>query len=281
MKKKTLFLLIFAGIACLIFISNQKSEATEPIFFADFDGNGIPNNSVNDPGSWEPENPSISWSIGNFPANETQALQMTGSGCGSSGFTPFPTVENWSDGIIQVDLGWNDDDSWGIMFRRNGEMSGYFAFLGFTETLSLALFDLAGGAGVNGQCISDAGVEEGPEPGRTVLEDEAIKTTLHNLDPLDQSAGTSYTARILANGSKIQIWYGLTEDFPDDPLKEPQNVASMIEAEDSTYTSGTVGIWHESNDNGIVDNIYVFDQPGLAVSPQRNMATTWGSLKAQ
>jgi hypothetical protein len=281
MKKRMLFYLILAGITCLIFTFIPKSEAQDPIFFADFDAKGTPNNTVNDSGSWKPEHPTITWAIGNFPANGTQALQMTAGGCGNSGFTPFPTVDNWSNGIIQVDLGWNDDDSWGIMFRRNSQTEGYFVFLGFTETLSLALFDLGILGLSNGQCLSDTGVEVGAEPGTEITEDKPIKTTLHNLAPLDQTANTSYTARIVAQGSTIKVWYGLTEDFPDNPLKDPNpnDVSSYIEAEDSTYTSGNVGIWHESNDNGVIDNVYVFDRAGLAVSPQENAATMWGSLK--
>jgi len=279
MKKEILLLFIFVG---MIFVSIQKSEAAEPIFFANFDGKGIPNNSVNDPGNWKPENPQIKWAIGDFPANGTKSLKMTASGCGSSGFTPFPTVENWTGGIIQIDLGWFDDDSWGIMFRRNAENNGYFAFLGFTETIDLALFDLGKLGLKNGQCLGDVGAEEGPEPGRTILKDKAIGVVRHNLKP-DQTGNTSYTARILADGPKIKIWYGLTKNFPDDPLKnpDPKKVASMIEAEDSTYTKGSVGIWHESNDNGVIDNIYIFDRSALSVFPQGKAAITWGAIKSQ
>lgn len=280
--KKTLFALVFAGIVCLALFHTQKAEAANPIFFADFDGTGVPNNDVNDPANWQAENPSNTWGTGDFPANGTQALQMTGSGCGSSSFTPLPTVENWSDGIIQADFGWNDDDSWGIMFRRNAENSGYLAFFGFVETLDLALFDLGTLGMSNGQCLGDVGVEEGPEPGRTIIEGMAIAAVRHNLDPLDQTANTSYTARILAAGPMIKIWYGLTENFPDDPLEDPDpsKMASMIEAQDSTYTSGSAGLWQESNDNGIVDNIYVFDATGLtAVSPLGSLAATWGNIK--
>ncbi|MFQ6042983.1 MAG: hypothetical protein ACE5PV_19190 [Candidatus Poribacteria bacterium] len=280
MKKRMLLTFIFAGIVCLIFVSIQKSEAAKPIFFADFDGKGIPDNSVNDAGNWKAENPANTWGIGDFPANGTKALKMTAGGCGSSGFTPFPTVENWTDGIIQIDLGWNDDDSWGIMFRRKDETTGYFAFFGYIETLSLALFDLAEGCGPNGKCLSETGCEQGPDGAAEAVPDKAIKAVPHNLPgTLKKVADTSYTARILADGPKIKIWYGLTKDFPDDPLKEPKKVASMIEVEDSTYTKGSVGIWQESNDNGVIDNIYVFDKSALAVSPQGKTAITWGTIK--
>jgi len=281
MKKKVLFLIIFAGITCLIFVSIQNSEAEKPIFFADFDGKGTPNDSVNDPGNWKAENLSNTWGIGAFPANGTQALKMTGSGCGSSSFTPFPTVENWKNGIIQADFGWFDDDSWGIMFRRNAENDGYFVFLGFTETIDWALFDLGQIGLLNGKCLSEApGVEEGTEPGRTIIRDKAIGAAPYNLK-IDQTGSTSFTARIVADGPKITIWYGPTEDFPDDPLKEPTNVENVIEAEDSTYTKGSVGLWQESNDNGVVDNIYVFDGSALSVFPQGKAAITWGKLKRQ
>lgn len=280
--KKGLFALVFVWMICITLIGIQKSEAVEPIFFADFDSKGIPNDSVNDPGSWKPQNPGTVWAIGDFPANGTKALQQTAEGCGASGFTPFPTIENWSDGIIQVDLGWNDDDSWGIVFRWDGKNAGYFVFLGFEETIDLALFDLAKLGLQNGQCLSDTGVEFGPEPGREITEDKAIKVVPHNLPKLDKTGNTSYTARILAQGPKIKIWYGLTENFPDSPLKEPGKVAAMIEVEDSTYTKGMIGIWHESQHNGLVDNIYVFDETALAVSsPEGKLAVTWGALKNQ
>jgi hypothetical protein len=278
MNKRT-FLPLILGIVCLICVSIPKSEAAKPIFFADFDGKGTPDDSVNDPANWKAENPSNTWGTGAFPANGTNALKMTGSGCGSSSFTPFPTVENWKDGIIQADFGWFDDDSWGIMFRRNGEMEGYFVFLGFTETIDWALFDLGQIGLLNGKCLNEApGVEEGPEPGRTIIRDKAIGAAPHNLE-VDQTGATSYTARIVANGSKIKIWYGPTDDFPDDPLKEPTDVANVIEAEDTTYTEGSVGLWQESNDNGVVDNIYVFDKSALAVSSQWKTAITWGGIK--
>jgi hypothetical protein len=281
--KKALFALVFAGVTCLILVSFQKSEAQEPIFFADFDSKGIPNDSVNDPGNWKPQNPATTWAIGDFPANGTKALKMTASGCGTSGFTPIPTVENWSDGIIQIDFGWNDDDSWGIVFRWDGKSGGYFAFFGFIETIDLALFDLAKLGLQNAQCLSQVqGVEFGPEPGREIAEDKAIKVVPHNLPKLDQTGNTSYTARILAQGSTIKIWYGLTENFPDNPLEEPKKVAATIEVEDTTYTKGSVGIWHESNDNGLVDNVYVFDQSALTVvSLQERLAITWGALKTR
>ena len=215
---KRICLPLILGIACLIFVSIQKSEAAKPIFFADFDGKGIPNDGVNDAGNWKAENPSNTWGIGEFPANGTKALKMTASGCGSSGFTPFPTVENWTDGIIQADFGWFDDDSWGIMFRRKDETTGYFAFFGFTETLSLALFDLAEGCGINGKCLSETGCEQGPDGSAEAVEDKAIKVVPHNLPKRDQTGNTSYTARILAEGPKIRIWYGLTKDFPEKTL---------------------------------------------------------------
>lgn len=279
MRKKVLYLLVFAGIICFIFTSIQKLEAQEPIFFADFDENGIPNNDVNEPGNWEPENAAIQWDVAPFPANGTQALLQATEGCDASGFTPFPTIDNFTDGVIQADFGWQDDDSVGIMFRRNGEESGYFVFFGYIETTSLAIFDLADGTGLNGSCLDQLGLEVDGKVDPT----KAIEVVDHNLpEPLNQDGATSYTGRILVKGPTIMIWYGLTENFPDEPLEYPHNVASMIRIEDSTYTEGSVGIWHESWGNGLVDNIYVYGpEAALAVTPKEKTAITWGSLKSK
>lgn len=111
MRRRILFVIALLGIVCLASFHVQSVEAAGPIFFADFDGAGIPNNDVNNPATWQPELAAITWAIADFPANGTKCLKMTGSGCAASGYTPFPTVENWSDGIIQIDLGWFDDDS--------------------------------------------------------------------------------------------------------------------------------------------------------------------------
>ena len=83
MRKKILFAFIFAGIACLILAHVQRIEASEPIFFADFDAGGIPNDSVNDPGNWEPENAAIIWAVADFPALLLPVLLRQFSRCAS------------------------------------------------------------------------------------------------------------------------------------------------------------------------------------------------------
>ena len=50
-----------------------------------------------------------------------KGLLNTEEGCGVSGSTPLPGTENFSDGIIQLDMSWQDDDSWGIIFRKSEE----------------------------------------------------------------------------------------------------------------------------------------------------------------
>lgn len=282
MRRRLLFIITLVGIVCLVSLHVRSVEAAGPVFFADFDTAGIPNNDVNDAASWVSENAGNTWAIGDFPANGTKCLKMTGGGCGSSGYTPFPMLENWSNGIIQIDLGWFDDDSWGIMFRGESLQSGYFAFFGYAETLDLALFDL-GVLGLNsGQCLNETGVEEGPEPGSTIIDGMSLAKARHNLDTADRAGAVSHTARIVANGANIKIWYGLTENFPDDPLKDPDpnSVPTMIEVEDATYTEGAIGIWQESNDGGVVDNIYVFDGSALTVVDSEDKLTTmWGQIK--
>ena len=280
-KKWRLFALTLAGVVCLFLAHPKGSAAQDPIFFADFDGGGADND---DPNNYVAENAGNTWGIGDFPANGTNALQMTGGGCGSSSFTPFPTVENWSNGIIQFDMGWNDDDSWGIMFRREDEETGYLAFFGWIETVHLALFDLGVMGMTNGQCLSQAAgaIEDGVEPGGAIINNFLV-TVPHGFEGMTTGpADVSYTGRILADGPKIVVWYGPTEDFPDDPLEEPTGVALKIEFEDDTYEAGSVGIWQESNDNGIIDNLYVFGDNALTpVEPLGKLATAWGKLKVQ
>jgi hypothetical protein len=82
----------------------MHAAAQTPVFFADFDGGGKPA-LADDPAFYDSENAAMTWDIGPFAANGTDALKMTGGGCGSSGFAPLPGVEDWSDGVIQLDMG--------------------------------------------------------------------------------------------------------------------------------------------------------------------------------
>ena len=62
------------------------------------------------------------------------ALHQTAEGCGISGNTPLPGVDNFSDGIIQAVFSWQDDDGVGFQFRRVGDNRGYLVALGYNET---------------------------------------------------------------------------------------------------------------------------------------------------
>jgi len=147
------------------------------------------------------------------------------------------------------------------------------------ETVNLALFDLAELGLANGQCLSEAGAENGVEPGGEII-DKFLDVIPHDFKKMTTGpAAVSYTGRVYADGPTIKVWYGLTEDFPDDPLQEPTKIPVMLEINNSAHVQGGVGIWQESNDNGIIDNIYVFDEKGLAVAPKGKLATTWGLLK--
>ena len=270
---------VMLSLSCILVL---PTLAQPPIFFADFDGNGIPNNDVNNPENWEPENPGTIWALNRFPANGTQALQMQASGCGTSGYTPLPGVENFTNGIIQFDAGWLDDDSIGWMVRQNGIDRGYFLTFGFTESLENGIFDLSQINYVR-DCLGEGmALEEGPIPGETIIPGKAMAVTRHNLNPTDQTANTSYTGRIKVSGSEITMWYGFTEDFPDNPLTDPDPnaVASTLHIDNAEVFSGIVSFFHESWDNGFLDNVYVFDERGLAViSPNEKTTTTWASLK--
>jgi hypothetical protein len=91
----------------------------------------------------------------------------------------------------------------------------------------------------------------------------------------------SYFGRIEAIGDTIRVWYSALADIAD-PYAQDLG-PPLVEIQDSTHTSGSVGVWHESQGGSMIDNVLVTG-PSLdatAVAPQGKMATTWGDLREQ
>ena len=84
--------------------------------------------------------------------------------------------------------------------------------------------------------------------------------------------------RIRAIGRQIDIWYGEIDKV------NPETIATGLEplmkARDHKYQVGEVGIWHESWQKGIIDNIVITDGAGFAVDSKGKLATAWGAMKA-
>jgi hypothetical protein len=105
---------------------------------------------------------------------ERGLIQLT-EGCAVSGHTEIPLSPEFTDGIIDLEASWADDDTWGITFRRTpapltffdlGEITpnvntdtwaeGYMVTFGWNESQSVQLLDLQDGCGIPGSCINQS-----------------------------------------------------------------------------------------------------------------------------
>ena len=251
--------------------------SAQVIFYADFEGNSseaVPDASVNDPANWVSENEGTVWvESAEFP-DGTGALHQSAEGCGISGNTPLPGVDNFSDGIIQAVFSWQDDDGVGFQFRRTAEDSGYLVAFGYNETAQVIIGSLADGCCPSGQCLDQCSCENGGN--------ELVGVD-HGLgEGLSQDNSVAYFGRVEVTGSLIQVWYMELSDVPDlfapsAELGDP--VAEYDGADDAT--SGSVGLWHESWGNGRVGSILVTGPGGTtAVDPHAKLSTTWGDVKS-
>ncbi|UCD49207.1 MAG: discoidin domain-containing protein [Phycisphaerales bacterium] len=229
------------------------SASAQVLFFADFeDGVG-----VNDPAQWVPDNAGQAWGVAAFPGSG-QGLSQLNEGCGNSGNTPLPGVTNFTDGIIQLDMSWNDDDSWGVIFRKTADDAGYIVFFGYIETPYVIIGDLANGCAPDGTCLDSTTCEGGG--GEIIQVDHGLGAGL------TQDLSVSYTGRVEVQGDTIKVWYLPTADIAD-PLGDFG--PPLVEIQDSAHGGpGSVGIWHESQGGSMIDNVMIFGvSPGLASDP--------------
>ena len=271
MKRTHLMMLI--ALFSVMLISHASAQV---IFFADFESDSsdaIPDASVNDPENWVSENEGTVWAEATeFPGGEG-ALHQTAEGCGISGDTPLPGVDNFSEGIIQGVFSWQDDDSVGFMFRRVGDDRGYLVVFGYNETPQVIIGSLADGCCPSGQCLSECSCENGGN--------ELVGVD-HGLGAgLTQDNTVAYFGRVQVTGSLIQVWFMPLEDAPGlfaDSSELGDPVAEYDGADD--LGPGTVGLWHESWGNGRVGSVLVTGPGGTtAVDPHAKLSTTWGEVK--
>jgi hypothetical protein len=258
----------FAALSMLLILQPASAQ----IFYADFE-DGI---GANDPAQWVPDNTGQTWGIADFPGSG-KGLKNINEGCGTSGNTPVPGVTNFQDGIIQLDMTWEDDDSFGVVFRKTADDAGYLVVFGYIETPAVIIADLADGCADTGLCLSDSGCESG---GLELIQvDHGFGTSL----TMDLSV--SYTGRIEVKGDTIRVWYLPTADIADplDPmgdLGEP-----LVEFQHGAHAGpGSVGIWHESAGGCMIDNLLIAglgSQP-LAWAPNPPvgdlLTDTWANL---
>ena len=267
-------LMVLVALFSIMLISHASAQV---IFYADFEISGskaIPDVSVNDPANWVPENAGTIWAETTEFPNGSGALHQTAEGCGISGNTPLPGIDDFSDGIIQAVFSWQDDDGVGFQFRRVGEDQGYLVAFGYNETAQIIIGSLADGCCPSGQCLDQCSCENGGN--ELVGVDHGLGADL------SQDNSVAYFARVEVTGSLIQAWYMPLDDVPNlfaasDELGDP--VAEYDGADD--LGPGTVGIWHESWGNGRVDDIIVTGPGGTTdVDPHAKLSTTWGDVKS-
>ncbi len=253
--------------------SQPRTGRGGTLFFADFESSSrkaIPSKAVNDPRNWKPENPQTQWALADF-ANGTKGLMQTAEGCGTSGNTPLPGMKrDFTDGIIQLEMSFGDDDSAGIIFRKSAEDKGYLVVFGVTETPAVIVALLDKDCAKVGNCLDQVACEN--NPGNTLIQ------VPHGLGEMDQTNNTIYFGRIEAKGNSIKVWY-----LKRDDVKNPnaENLGKpIVEIKDNTHKSGAVGFWHESMQSGTIDNVLVTGPGGFrSVDTQGKLATTWGTLK--
>ena len=271
---KRTYLLMLISLFSVMLISTASAQV---IFFADFEAgssDAVPDASVNDPANYVAENAGTIWvSSTDFPDGGS-ALHQSAEGCGISGDTPLPGVDDFSDGIIQAVFSWNDDDSVGFMLRRVGDDSGYLVVFGYNETPQVIIGSLADGCCPSGQCLSECSCENGGN--ELVGVDHGLGADL------TQDNSVAYFARVEVSGSLIEVWYMPLDDVPDlfaDSSELGDPIAEYDGADD--LGPGTVGLWHESWGNGRVGSLLVTGPGGtVAVDPHAKLSTTWADVKS-
>jgi hypothetical protein len=267
-------LLVLIALFSIVLISHASAQI---IFYADFESGSteaIPDASVNDPANWVSENAGTIWAESDEFPDGSGALHQTAEGCGISGDTPLPGVDDFSDGLIQAVFSWQDDDSVGFQLRRVGDDQGYLVAFGYNETSQVIIGSLADGCCPSGQCLDQCSCENGGN--ELVGVDHGLGADL------SQDNSVAYFARVEVSESNIRVWYMELGDVSD-IFADSSELGDPIAEYDGADTTdpGTVGIWHESWGNGRVGSVLVTG-PGLltSVDPHSKLSTTWGDVKS-
>ena len=268
----------FLFFSLILSLSVAFHAAGQIVFYADFEPgskDAVPDADVNDIKRYEPENAGTIWGDADFEGGNiggATAMAQTAEGCGISGNTPLPGVDDFTDGIVQIVFSFGDDDSVGLQFRRQGDDKGYLVVFGYNETSQVLFMSLEDGCCPSGQCLDMCGCENGGKE---------IDAVPHGLGGgLDQTNSVAYLGRVEVKGGNVKVWYKLLEEVDDlfassDALGDP-----ILESNEATNTdAGSVGIWHESWGMGRVDSVLVTNPNGFSVDVKGKLTTLWGELK--
>jgi hypothetical protein len=270
---------LFTLLAFLLLVCIAQSSA-QVVFFADYEGgskDAKPDKSVNDDGKYKGP-PGTIWAIADATTSagnsDKQVLKQTAEGCGISGNTPLPGVNDFTDGIVQVVFSFGDDDSFGLTFRKKGDDKGYIVSFGFTETPHLIIADYADGCCPDGQCLDQCACENGGKELHSVPKPAEIQ--------IDQTNGTVYFGRVEVSGGDIKVWYLPYADVKD-PFGDSKGLGAPHIDEKGilkTTSAGSVGLWHESWGMGEVHEVLVTNKSGFSVDARDKLTTSWGYVKS-
>ncbi len=273
MKTRFFFLILTLSLFVSLHATGQV------VFYADFEPGSKeakPNANVNNVKSYKPENAGTVWAAGDFNGGKIggkKSMTQTAEGCGISGNTELPGVDNFTDGIIQVVFSFGDDDSFGVQFRRKGDDKGYLVVFGYNETSSVLFMSLEDGCCPSGQCLSECGCENGGKE---------IAGVPHGLGAgLDQTNAVPYLGRVEVQGNKVKIWYMKLEEVKDLFASSADLGDPILESDEATTKgAGSVGVWHESWGMGRIDSILVTSANGFDIEAKGKISTTWGEIKS-
>ncbi len=263
----------------LIFSLFVSLHATgQVVFYADFEPgskDAIPDDGVNDIKKYKPENAGTIWGDADFEGGNIggkKAMAQTAEGCGISGNTELPGVDNFTDGIIQVVFSFGDDDSFGVQFRRKGDDVGYLTVFGFIETTSVLFMSLEDGCCPSGNCLDQCGCENGGKE---------IDSVPHGLGGMVMTNAVPYLGRVEVKGSNVKIWYMELAEAGDVFAPSEDLGPPILESDEASTTgAGSVGVWHESWGMGRIDSILVTNANGFDIDAKDKLATSWGEVKS-
>ena len=279
----------FFVVSFLVF-SLAVGVGAETVFLANFLGKSdkaVPDFSVNDPLNYVPENPKTVWALGRFGRNQWRTgvfdwrwgknalIQITNL-CEGSGYTPFPGVTDFKEGMIQIVVSFGDPDGFGIQFRKRDSGEGYMIYFGGLRKPWVGLFKLPHPCIRSGECLRRFKAEDFKA---CFLDSEIFR--FHQLDahfPIDNSQPLLVQIEVL--GSSVKVWY--KEIHHSSHLYATQRVwGEPILAYDRLDYSlpGGVGIWHESWSLGQINSIRITDALGYGTDPAESIAVGWEDLK--
>ncbi len=263
--------MLFA-LSLTLFIVAQGEAQT--LFFADFEDNSpvaVPGQAANDPANWVPENAGMAWALDAFPGNGTQGLMQTVEGCGNSGNTPLMGVDNFTDGFMQMEMSWADNDEWGFIFRQSAPDKGYLVAFGASETAAVIVARLDDGCGAPGVCLDGPPVCEN-DPANTLAQVD------HGLTIDEVGNGTAYFGRVEVIGNTIKVWYLPLADVADTNASDLG--PPLVEIQDNSHVAGSVGVYQGSQGSCMIDNVLVAGVQGsTAVNAGGKLTTTWARIK--